>query len=146
MAGGMSGRDERAKQRVANRKTSGWLKGVWSRLAASDSELAAGELRDDVERAGCTCLSDVPDRARARVRGVLKTVTMQPRHGLPALEAELFDGTDTVTLIWVGRRRIIGVDCGRPMVAEGRVSMLEGRRVMFNPAYELQAEGVNERI
>lgn len=142
----MDRRDESPKKRASNRRTSGGFRGVWSRLATPDSELAADELRDDAERAGCTTLADVPDRAKSRVRGVLKTVTMQPRQGLPALEAELYDGTDSVTLIWLGRRRIVGVDCGRRMVAEGRISALEGRRVMFNPAYELQAEGVNERV
>ena len=48
----------------------------------------------------------------------MHTVTLQPRAGVPALEAELYDGSDVLTLIWLGRRRITGIDCGRNMVVQ----------------------------
>ena len=44
--------------------------------------------------------------------GTLKTVTFSPRGGVPALEGELYDGTGTVTLIWLGRRKIAGIRPG----------------------------------
>jgi len=87
------------------------------------------------------CLADVGDRQIASVRGILQTVTLQPRAGVPALEAELFDGTDVLTLIWLGRRRIGGIDCGRKLIASGRISTVEGRRVMYNPRYQLLPAG-----
>ena len=73
-----------------------------------------------------------------RVKGSLRTVTLRPRAGLPALEAELYDGTGALVLIWLGRRRIEGIESGRLVTASGRVSTQEGRRVIFNPRYELQ--------
>lgn len=119
-------------------------RGVWralTRWAAPESEIDAAVLRKDAEVAGCVPLSQVGDRERARVRGVLHTVTLQPRAGVPALEAELYDGSDVLTLIWLGRRRIAGVDSGRNLVVNGRVSAVDGRRVMYNPEYELLPGG-----
>jgi hypothetical protein len=115
-------------------------RGVWralTRWAAPESEIDAAELREDAKVTGCVPLSQVGDRQRARIRGVLHTVTLQPRAGVPALEAELFDGSDVLTVIWLGRRRIAGVDCGRALVARGRVTTVDGRRVMYNPDYVL---------
>lgn len=119
-------------------------RGLWdavTRLTASDEEVDAEELRDDARSSGCQAVAEVPERSLARVRGTLRSVTLQPRVDTPALEADLFDGSDSVTLIWLGRRRIAGIDCGRRMVAVGRVAILDGRRVMFNPRYELLPAG-----
>jgi RecG-like helicase len=119
--------------------------GLWRSLgrwaAASEAELDAEKLRQKAEGAGCQQLADVKTGTRCRVRGTIHTVTLQPRAGAPALEAELYDGSDVVTLIWLGQRRIGGIDAGRRMIALGRVTSLDGRRVIFNPRYELLPEG-----
>lgn len=111
--------------------------------SSSESERDAERLRADVEGAGLVPLVDVADREVASVRGVIQTVTLQPRAGLPALEAELYDGSGVVTLVWLGRRRIGGIDCGRKLTATGRITTLEGRRVMFNPRYALLPAGIS---
>lgn len=119
---------------------------IWdaiSRWAASDAEVEAEELREHAQTAGCQPLAEVSDRTTVRVRGTLQSVTLQPRSGIPALEAELFDGSGSATLVWLGRRRIAGISCGRRLVAAGRVATLDGRRVMFNPRYELLPPGVD---
>jgi hypothetical protein len=108
-----------------------------TRWVAPETEIDAEELRKDSQVSGCVPLAQIGDRERAKVRGVLHTVTLQPRAGVPALEAELYDGSDVLTLIWLGRRRIAGVDCGRGLVATGRVTTVDGRRVMYNPDYLL---------
>jgi hypothetical protein len=64
-------------------------------------------------------------------------VTLRPRGGTPSLEAQLYDGTGTVELIWLGRRRIGGIEPGRSVVAFGLITDCDGRRTMFNPLYEL---------
>ena len=51
--------------------------------------------------------------------------------------AELYDGTGSLSLIWLGRRQIAGVEPGRRMRVEGLVTQSEGRPVLFNPRYEL---------
>lgn len=86
---------------------------------------------------GVTPIAEAPDRNRVRLRGSLRTVTQHPRGGVPALEAELFDGTDTVTVIWLGRRRIAGIEPGVSLEVQGRIGRYDGVRTLFNPRYEL---------
>jgi hypothetical protein len=86
---------------------------------------------------GCVAINDAPDREVVKLRGSLKTVTLRPRAGVPALEAELNDGSGTINLVWLGRRRIAGIDPGRALEVQGRIGAHDGARVMFNPRYEL---------
>lgn len=111
------------------------------RLFSSEEQLQAEELQERTEELGATPVRQCADRCRAMVAGTVRTVTIQPRAGSPALEAELFDGTDTMTLVWLGRRMIHGIEPGRQLRASGMVATNEGRRVMYNPKYELIAGG-----
>ena len=73
------------------------------------------------------------------VTGRLRTVVYTPRTNLPTLEAELYDGSDLVTLVWLGRRHIAGIEPGRALTARGRIALREDRKVIYNPHYELEA-------
>jgi hypothetical protein len=117
---------------------SGRLRASIQRWATQSGE-EARELRSSTERSGCRQVQQVRDRDRCELEGVLKTVTLRPRGGVPALEAELYDGTGSVTLIWLGRRRITGIEPGRTVRVEGRVGVHEDVRMMFNPRYDLRA-------
>jgi hypothetical protein len=108
-----------------------------TRWAESNSEIHARELRHDHRDAGELTIEAAPDRVTVTVRGVLRTVTLRPRGGVPALEAELFDGSGVLTLIWLGRRRIVGIAPGRSVRATGRIGVHQTTRVMYNPRYEL---------
>jgi hypothetical protein len=116
----------------------GGLRSFFNRLATSRSELEAQELRENADEAGATPIASCGGRRRFCVAGTLRTVTLRPRGGAPALEAELYDGSDVIDLVWLGRRKIAGIEPGRPVKAEGLVSMQDGRKVMFNPRYELR--------
>lgn len=116
----------------------GGLRGLISRLTSSQSEIEAEELRQDADEAGATPIAACGGRRRFCVAGTLRTVTLRPRGGAPALEAELYDGSDVIDLVWLGRRKIAGIEPGRPVKAEGLVSIQDGRKVMFNPRYELR--------
>src|SRR5262245_33345219 len=109
------------------------------RLASSKAELEAEELQKSTDEEGATPICDCAERKRACVAGTLRTVTLRPRGGAPALEAELYDGTDVVNLVWLGRHRIAGIEPGRRLRAEGLVSVQDGRKVMFNPRYDLRS-------
>lgn len=100
--------------------------------------MEAKELQIDTVKAGCCPIAQVDDRARVELRGSLRTVTLRPRGGVPALEAELYDGSGVITLIWLGRRRIAGIEPGRAIKVEGRIGVQERMPVMFNPRYELR--------
>lgn len=104
---------------------------------ADSGDQHARDLRATHAAAGVLPIAEAPDRERVSLRGVLRTVTLRPRGGVPALEAELDDGTGSVTLVWLGRRRITGVEPGRGIRVTGRTGVQNGVRVMFNPRYEL---------
>lgn len=86
---------------------------------------------------GCVAISEAPDRQVVKLRGSLQTVTLRPRAGVPALEAELNDGSGAIVVVWLGRRRIAGIDPGRAIEVQGRIGEHDGTRVMYNPRYEL---------
>lgn len=56
---------------------------------------------------------------------------------MPALEAELYDGSGSISVVWLGRRHIAGVEPGRRIRVHGMVTESEGNRAVFNPRYEL---------
>ncbi|WP_351230909.1 OB-fold nucleic acid binding domain-containing protein [Streptomyces sp. NPDC002133] len=111
------------------------------RLSSSQEDLESEELQEDSHASGCTPISDCGDRQIVKVTGTLRTVTLRPRAGVPALEAELFDGSAALDVVWLGRRSIVGIEPGRKMIASGRIAMSHGRRVLFNPKYELRPLG-----
>jgi hypothetical protein len=121
--------------------TPGVVRRAVSRLATSAKEHDAAELAKDCVEVGATLVRDLPDRERVRVAGTLRTVTLRPRAGVPALVAELYDGTGTLSLVWLGRRQIHGIEPGRAIVAYGRVTRDGERLTLFNPRYELRPAG-----
>jgi hypothetical protein len=107
-------------------------------LVATEAELDAEELREEAAaKSGCTLASDASRGERCSVSGRLRTVVYTPRTTLPTLEADLYDGTDVVTLVWLGRRRIAGIEPGRALTARGRIAIRDDRKVMYNPYYDL---------
>jgi len=108
------------------------------RLVATDSELDAEDLQQASARNGAMPVVECPRGKRVTVSGRLTAVVYTPRTNLPTLEAELFDGSGTVTLVWLGRRRIPGIEPGRSLRAEGRVAVRDDRKVIYNPRYTLE--------
>jgi hypothetical protein len=108
-------------------------------LSDSTGEREAEELQRDSEQAGCSPIASHGDRDLVTLHGSLTTVTLRPRGGVLALEAELYDGSDTVTLVWLGRRMIAGISPGRQLTVSGRLGCTDGRKLLFNPRYELAA-------
>ena len=107
------------------------------RFASSNAELESEELQQNVREEGAVPIRTCEDRQQVQLTGTVSTVTINPRGGHPALEVELRDGSGAVTLVWLGRRQIPGIDPGRTLKVSGRISCHEGRRLMYNPRYEL---------
>lgn len=107
-----------------------------SRWANADDQHAR-DLRKTYADQRFDQIGAAPDRETVRLRGTLRTVTLRPRGGVPALEAELDDGTGAIVVIWLGRRRITGIAPGRSIQVQGRIGLQEGQRVLYNPRYEL---------
>ncbi len=103
----------------------------------STEELDSEEAVRAAQASGAMTIAECVDRQRATLRGRIAVLTLRPRSGTPWLEAELNDGSGSITLIWMGRREIPGLAAGRELRATGRVSWVDGRRRMYNPYYEL---------
>lgn len=97
------------------------------------------ELRQDAAKAGCDLIAGHGDRDVVTLHGSLRTVSLRPRSGVSAIEAELYDGSGTVLLVWLGRRRIAGIEPGRQLTVHGRLGTRHNERVLYNPRYELTA-------
>ena len=52
--------------------------------------------------------------------GTLRSVETNGKACSGGVRAELFDGSDTVTLVWLGQRRIPGIDSGRTLRVRGK--------------------------
>jgi OB-fold nucleic acid binding domain len=87
---------------------------------------------------GCSPIADVRYRDRVRVSGRVRSLRVVPQHAAPVLELVLDDGTAALSVVFLGRRRLAGVEVGTRMVVEGTVGLHRHRLAMLNPAYELR--------
>jgi hypothetical protein len=108
------------------------------RLTADARELDAAELQSEVARCSASPLHSVRRGEVATVTGRLRAVVYTPRENIPTLQAELFDGSASIDLVWLGRRRVAGLEPGRTIMARGRVGVHDGRLAIYNPWYELR--------
>jgi RecG-like helicase len=115
----------------------GVLRRLSDRLTSPSHELEAAELRREAEDLGVIHIGDVSQRSLVTVCGEVRSVTLRPRHETPALDVELWDGSDSLHLIWLGRRRIAGIVPGIKLQATGRVTKQRKLTTIFNPAYEI---------
>jgi hypothetical protein len=83
-------------------------------------------------------MSSARARIRARFEGDVRKIRIQPLAAVPTLEVVLDDGTGRVTALFMGRRGIAGVECGRRLAIEG--TPVDGERglTLYNPAYDLR--------
>jgi amino acid transporter len=110
-------------------------------IAAAHEQIQAEELQARVADVRATPIADLTDRDQAEVAGTLRAVTVRPRGNSPSLQAELWDGSGSIMLVWLGRRSIPGIEPGRHLKVRGRVASHRGARTIFNPGYELRPPG-----
>ena len=115
-------------------------RGLFSRWARSQSELDADSLEERAADQGATLVRDCARGEQMTVAGRLRSVTLRPRAGVPALEAELYDGSGHLALVWLGRRHIAGIEPGRRVRVHGMVTSSDGEPAIYNPRYELVAK------
>ena len=84
-----------------------------------------------------TKIGEIQWRKRAQVQGRVTSIKTAPRGSAPALQVEIWDETGGVSLQFLGRREIAGLEVGSQMRAEGMVGEDEGSMVILNPSYEL---------
>lgn len=118
----------------------GYFRRLTRRLTEDVEQLDAEEMTESIEAAGGSKACDCRRGDEVTMVGRLRSVDACPKSGNASFEAEFFDGTEVVNLIWIGRRRIPGIETGRSLLIRGRVGERGGRKAIFNPYYELRGE------
>jgi amino acid transporter len=116
------------------------------RLTAGREDLHAEELQAEIDEISAKPIGDCTDREVVDVAGTLRTVTLRPRGPSLTMEADLWDGTGNITLVWLGRRDIPGIRPGRRIVVRGRMARIKGERTIYNPVYELQPSAADPSV
>jgi hypothetical protein len=106
-------------------------------LSQSKTDQEAEDLRGGVRERGYTPICDCVPGEPATVTGVLRSVTLRPHEGVPAVEAELYDGSGRILVVWLGRRRIRGIETGRAIVVTGRITCNTDKPTIYNPRYTM---------
>lgn len=84
-----------------------------------------------------TPIGNITWRKRAHIQGRVTSIRTAPSGSAPVINVEIWDETGGVTLQFLGRREIRGLDIGTQLRAEGMVADNEGKMTILNPSYEL---------
>ncbi|NNH71158.1 OB-fold nucleic acid binding domain-containing protein [Nocardia uniformis] len=118
---------------------SGYFRRLSRRLTEDLDRLDAEELAETSEASGACRASECRRGEEVTMLGRLRSVeACSPKSTCAEVEAEFFDGTDSIALVWIGRRRIPGIEPGRRILVRGRIGDRDGGKVIFNPYYELR--------
>ncbi|MFN8070793.1 MAG: OB-fold nucleic acid binding domain-containing protein [Mycobacterium sp.] len=117
----------------------GFVRRLTRKLTESPEVRDAEELTDEATNTGAQRAIDCCRGQEVTMVGRLRSVETNAKGCAGGVRAEFFDGTDSVTLVWMGQRRIPGIECGRTLRVRGRLGMLDnGSKAMYNPHYEIQ--------
>ncbi|WP_373461639.1 hypothetical protein [Pseudarthrobacter sp. W1I19] len=102
-------------------------------------------------------LSQLPVKGRVVCRGWIESVTYVPTDQTAEFSAIVSDADARhrttgaaagrparLRVVWLGRRRVPGIDAGTEVRLEGMLSPVQGLPTMFNPRYEILSRQENE--
>lgn len=117
----------------------GFMRRLTRRLTEDPEQRDAEVLTGEAASTGAQRAIDCQRGQEVTMVGTLRSVEMNAKGCAGGVRAELFDGTDTVMLVWLGQRRIPGIESGRTLRVHGRLGTLEnGAKAVYNPHYEIQ--------
>jgi hypothetical protein len=86
---------------------------------------------------GSTSIIDATWRSRVTIAGRVRSIRVAPLHDAPTLELVLVDATGAISVVFLGRRSLAGVDVGSKMLVDGTVGVHKARLALLNPSYQL---------
>ena len=117
----------------------GYLRRLTRRLTEDPEQRDVEALNDEAALTGAQRAIDCERGQEVTMVGTLRMVEANAKGCAGGVKAELFDGTDSVTLVWLGQRRIPGIESGRRLLVRGRLGRLDnGAKAIYNPHYEIQ--------
>lgn len=104
---------------------------------------------------GALSVSQLPDKGRVACHGRIESVTFLPVDQAAAFSAIISDAEPgkapaqagprgRLRVVWLGRRRVPGIEAGAEIRLEGMLSRSNGLPTMFNPRYEIVPRQENE--
>ncbi len=105
---------------------------------APDPDPAAAGRRTSGDGDGVWPMAAVRWRDTVVVEGRVRSLEVRQLGDVSALECVLTDGTGALSIIFLGRRQVAGIDVGVRMRVAGTVGERSGRLAILNPAYELR--------
>ena len=111
----------------------------WARrIAGANAEYDRDHVQQNALRDGSTPIADICDRQLVQCTGTVTDVAVHHvGENARSLLVALDDGSRVLTLSWLGRRQIAGIEPGVMLTVSGRVAYKRGLPVMFNPRYEI---------
>src|ERR1700709_1404220 len=103
----------------------GYLRRLTRRLTEDPEQRDVEELSDEAGSNGAQKAIDCRRGQEVTMGETLRWVATKTKGGAGGVPAGLFDGTDSVMLVWLGQRRIAGIDSGRTLRVHGRLGKLE---------------------
>ena len=100
-------------------------------------DLEAGELKRETQSFGCCLISDENTRHYTNLHGKIRSILISPLGAEPRFQAELYDGSGVVTLIWLGRREVKGIEVDQHITVHGHIGFQNKDRIIYNPKFEL---------
>lgn len=86
---------------------------------------------------GFQTIASVSWRTRVHIAGRVRTVRVQPMPNSASFELVLEDSTGSISVVFLGRKAIAGIEVGTHISVEGTVGMHHGRLAILNPMYSL---------
>ncbi|MGN7134335.1 OB-fold nucleic acid binding domain-containing protein [Rhodococcoides corynebacterioides] len=117
----------------------GYFRRMARKLTEDIDQLDAEDMESESRASGAQRACDCARGDEVTMIGRLRSVEACSKSANAAVQAEFFDGTDTLSLVWMGRRKIAGIESGTQLLVRGRVGERDGRKVIYNPYYELRS-------
>jgi RecG-like helicase len=110
----------------------------FGRLAESDESRLAEETRSwACTVPGAVPIAESPERRPVRVAGEVRRITVLPMEGNESVQTVLSDGTGEMTVVFMGRRALPGLNLGTRVIVEGVAGrQRDGTLRMVNPKFE----------
>jgi len=114
------------------------LVGAARRLTAEPGDWEAAQERASVRQTGTTPITQVAHRQRCRVSGLIRSAVIGAPGQGHGFEIDLYDGSGSLKVVWLGQRDIPGLTAGRRVIIEGLATVgRDGRCTVMNPRYRL---------
>lgn len=83
----------------------------------------------------------LPHRGRIKAQGVVTSLTIAPALSPPSFSVlariDWNGARQAVRIIWMGQRRVPGVEAGIALRFEGMLTTVDGTPTVYNPRYEI---------